>query len=350
MIGTLLLLPFAFLSPWQDSTVEQIAKTYNAAHVRPLSVEMKLKYTRNGHALDAVVKIDKNKQAFMEANSKSGTYKINIAESGIRESVTTDMVYDEHPYEGSVMFGESRISGDLSAYPSWFGVPKFDVLMPLKESKLVDSKSIGGVVCQGVHVELSPPGGAVKRTVYVDPKGNIRQFDVDSTARGTRIQESWVISGLTIVSAFPAATFGMQIPVGFVPYALPSTYGQLQEGGAFPMTGWRDSKGSAVNLKTLLKGKPGLIAFLDGEQPSQGALLKLKSIQQSVPAIIIGLDGFKGAGILADGGAFDKVRIPATPYFVLVDGKGLVTKMLMGFDPADPTRLGRDVAQALKGN
>ena len=178
------------------------------------------------------------------------------------------------------------------------------------------------------------PQGPLELRLLVDPQGRPVRFSAGPRA--------WRVTAFDPGTADPAA-FRLELPLGYVPYALPEMPAPLAIGEAAPLVGWRKG-GRTVDLNEPRRGKPRLLAVLDAERPSRVARPFLIELGRTVPVFLI-----EKGGVEDPTGALLKRLSPSgTPMFYLVGPDGTVRKLWLGFDPAKGKAWIAEVREAAK--
>lgn len=220
--------------------------------------------------------------------------------------------------------------GDLRTYMPSAGTPK-----------LMGSEAIDGVDCDRIksagYEAWIAKDGRLMRLIFEAPSER-------HTAKITTDFRSYK-SGVK----FPDSTFALAIPAGYRAYALPRETLTFPVGSLFPLEGWQSTSGP------LPKGKSVLIVATAPDCVISGKAAKaLDSLRDVLPVWVLGDDkpptGLEGLPFATLPGqrALDRLFVPATPYFYLVDGAGKVKRMWLGFDEAESEAFVNEVITAAK--
>ncbi len=232
----------------------------------------------------------------------------------------TERTYDERASTGGFRTYESRISGAPTLLPGF-------LLAGTVANVFGGNKPIVAPVAGGdeLRVTIQSPAGPVVLRLVVAPSGR----PVAYSSEGPRGDFAWRIAAFDAIGPDPTP-FHVELPLGFVPHALPEMPVPLQVGEAAPLVGWRKA-GKPVDLNEPDRGRPRLLAVLSPDSlPSRAARPFLIDLGRTMPVFLIEPGGVTDPS----GSLMKRLSPPGTPMFYLVGPDGTVKKLWLGFDVA----------------
>lgn len=245
-------------------------------------------------------------------------YAVTSTEGAYMEIDHAGGIYDERPSTGGFRMYDSRVS------PAQAFVPSF-LLVGSTAGVLGGDKPKATEVAGGdeLMTTTQTQSGPLEQRLTIDAQGRpIRFFQ-----KGSGGSRAWRLLSFVDASA-DGASFRLEPPLGYVPFALPELPEPLAIGESAPLTGWRRG-GKAVDLAEPQRGKPRLLAALGADCPaSRAARPTLIALGKSLPVFLI------GPGEITDpsGVLLKRLSPPGTPMFYLVGGDGKVKGLWFGFD------------------
>jgi hypothetical protein len=167
---------------------------------------------------------------------------------------------------------------------------------------------------------------------------------------------TWILSNYRWNWRSSLSAFYTPLPKGYVPYAVPAASAvALEVDQQFPSTPWK-AGGKMVDLKAATAGKPALILITSPDSaPSRAAVSSTSSLKAGItgtPLEVVSLartaSAAKGLPFDSTGKAAVAIGETSTPLFVLIDGKGKITNLWTGFDPATESQFVKEVQVAIK--
>jgi len=295
--------------------------------------------------------IDRDQRLFMTMKAAGLDYTACITPNKVIELDNLEKVYDEYAGNGHAFIPPSRLTSAVELFPSWIYLQDLRKLVPKGAAFVIsEPETVSGIKCDRVISKFKGPenaSGVVDASL--DSAGVVRRMRITHSSPMGASDFEWRFSTMKPMPPTDAGKFGLGLPLGYVPYGLPDTGMPISVDATFPMTGWSSPSG-ALDLTAKLGAKGGLIAILGGEsEPSALAKASLARVSGEVPVVTLGdgtaqapgLDGFDATGKL-----MATVNPPATPFFALVDGKGKVRRLWMGFEPAKASEFEADIRKS----
>lgn len=229
-------------------------------------------------------------------------------------------------FPGWVVLTDLRKGFDNTAHVSYAGTEK-----------------VGAVSCDHVKISISTREGVVNEDVWIEPSGKLAKLSLGVPMSPTKV---WTIHEVQRLTAIPKNELYFDIPAGYTPHQFPQFLGPLAVDETFPVSGWKDSAGRSLKLN----GKTFIAALGEQCEPSTRSLSALKGITGVRVVMLSDAKKTTHAGWYADavGTSLTKLSLPATPTFFLVDGKGKITHLWMGYDPEKRDAFLKEIAEALK--
>jgi len=292
--------------------------------------------------------VDSGKRLFISMKAPDLDYVASITPRQVVELDKLTQLYDEHSGEEQAYVPKSRLTGAVQMFPRWIRANDLRQILPKGVSFLIsEPETIGGASCDRVVAKYSLPdhsSGVIDASI--DSTGVVRRMRILAQSLMGTTDFEWAFTEMRPIRASDEPKFDVKLPVGYVPYALPSNGDPVAVDRVFPMNGWATASGK-LNLGSKLGANGGLIAILgEDSPPSEAAKVALKRVASGVPVVTLadgphavsGLDGFDPSGKL-----IDAVNPPSTPFFALVDGKGKVRRLWMGYDAEKSADFEKDI-------
>lgn len=272
-----------------------------------------------------------DKRMRLEAKAGGLDYLCVITPQGTRELDRVDRQYDDQ-YNTRIMAPPSRISGAGQTFPAWVSAPDFRTMVPKGTTFTSEGRrTIGKVSGDLVKASYTMDGGEHSVEVVIDNAGiPVHVLMHGQTSMGGYRRE-WNVDALKPIQAPPTSFFTFSVPDGYVPFSLDVIPGPIGVGDTLPLRGW----GGIDLAKRMAKG--GLVAILSADsEPSRRAGAALAKIRSAgTPVVTLGdAGGVPGAEGYATPKLLEELHVPSTPIFFKIDGKGKISAVWLGFDPA----------------
>lgn len=295
--------------------------------------------------------VDHRARLFMAYKTKGLDYLCTITPKTYLEVDNTQKLYEESDGVPHVMIGDSHLTSANQYFPIWYISDDLTKMVPSAAKRSLEAKeTVNGASCDRVKVEI---GGEQPQNLEfsIDGKGMLRKVVQTPLGMGAGSAITWIVASATAMTPSDEAKFGLKVPLGYVPYSVPTVHGPIEVGNAFPMSGWASNTGSALDLKKTLGPKGGLIVIEDESEVSQRASSTLDHFK-GMPMVVLGtgtkpLGGTQGYD--PKGTTLKAISAPGYPLFAMVDGSGKITKLWMGFDPDAAGTFEAEVRDAFAG-
>jgi len=341
----------------KDQAVDAVLARFVPAMKAMPSYEVQVAFKSNHGQLKSNLILDGMKRLFYDATTTSGDrYTLSISPSGYREVERSQKTYDEYPYPGRIRLYSSRISPISETLPSWLLAGDLHNLIPNGSAvKLEGTETLNGEVCDKVMVVFRSRMGNADIQMSVAKSGLVYYYhSVINTPRGKE-DDAWTFSRYKPLSNISEARFENRVPDGFTPHSISEHATPVEVDHKADLSGWVDSKTGTVWNPA--PGKPVLFVLTSaGSLPSDRAVEAVKKWRSSFEAsgaqVAIASDEAtrSGAGGLLYNPSQKSVQAlgaPSTPMLFLIDGKGMVRNLWMGFAPDGAAKLKQDLLNAI---
>jgi hypothetical protein len=235
-------------------------------------------------------------------------------------------------------------------------------------------RSVKSLAPPGSKYRIVPGGGGYStiETRFTNERGgtSLVRLTFDGAGRLTKLREgsvdgaSQVYSEITLSNyqfnpTLPESLFVATPPVGFVPDELPDERIEIQTGMKFPLTGWNVlRKAPGTNGLQPAKGRFALIVTGPSSDPVTARTIKFLEANDARLqkmkittwwALPKGGHASAKTGILQEqSNVMQKLELPSSPFWFLIDDRGVIIRMWNGFDPSNTRQYWKDIDAALK--
>jgi hypothetical protein len=328
----------------QATSADQVLDRFANARKTPLRVEAAIDASI-GDSPNYATKIwvDGQARTLFLAKSPSGVYRASLKPSLIRETDETSKMYDEHPYHGWSLQG-LRLSPAATLFPSWMAIPDLRKIAGAGKWELKGYQVRDGIGFDRLHLRSEQNGAGVEMNVDVDSRGFIVGFDQDQWNPMGRMRRKWIVTNYRPRVSFTSSEIELPVPIGYMPFALDYPQIGVVVGDMFPLKGW--SRPLTPKAKSLV------VLYGEDCEPSRKALPWLQGLQKRMPITYIS-DGSPKLvpSALSDrsGKLLEKLSYQATPTMYLLDEKGKVIGIWMGYDPAKAASVQKEIIEVAAG-
>lgn len=314
------------------------------------AVALRFKVTMRGQDLPGEGVVDHRDRLFMAYKAKDLDYLCSITPKTYLEVDNTQKMYEEFDGPPHVMIADSHLTFANQYFPIWYISDDLTKMVPSKAPRVLEAKeTVDGTSCDRVKVTID--GEQPEQLEFsIDGKGMLRRVVRTPLGMGAAGSISWTVSSATPMKSTDEAKFGLKIPLGYVPYSIPTVHGPLEVDNPFPMTGWTANAGGTLDLKKTLGPKGGLIVIEDDSEVSRRAGSTLDHFK-GMPMVVLSAGSKRLAGTQgydAKGSTIKAISAPGYPLFAMVDGNGKITKLWMGFDPDAAASFEAEVRDAFR--
>jgi hypothetical protein len=333
----------------QAPTAEAILKRFDQYMKRADSLAITLKARVNGQSIgEGYMKLDRPGRMHLSVKLRGSELAFILNEQEGLELDRGHQAYANHPTYGQLFIPEFKLSQVLNyASPSFLIRGSSRGMFPPDLKPQVTPKvMVNGVSTDILSAKQNGPMGETEMKYWFDSAGRLVKFYSRSASpQGTLVVEH-DYSGYTMNPKFASTEFSTKLHLGYMPFSLAQAGYGIPQGEQVPNIQLKNANsGAQTNLTSLTSGANTLVLFADPDFPSNTALLaSLKDVVKKVPdsrLIVVGLrrDVASAKKIGASEVYYDptgtqlvKMAIPAGPTILLIDKKGKLAQMFMGFD------------------
>lgn len=340
-----------------DDPAKAVLNCYATLIAKNPAYSVQLRASTKG-APDAVGSwaIQRPSRQLFRAEWRGEVYSYSQTERGTSEINESTRIYDEFDAMPHLYPPRARVANvPAISYPYFLLTTDLKYLVPPKEGfRIMQSDTINGSPMDRLVADVKGPMASVHLEVTIDSRGEMRKFLKRVTGDSGTSTITWQLSGFKSQSSPKLAVYQTPIPLGFVPYALPSSADPIEVGQVLRLGNWIDvSNSKAVNLSKVLSGKTSLLAILGVDtrlnQASNESIKRLKNRGVNVvPLLESRVHGVTSGYYDPLNQAMKSLSPPATPMFVLIDGAGKVKNLWLGIDSDGAADFEKDVMRAVQ--
>lgn len=206
--------------------------------------------------------------------------------------------------------------------------------------------TVNGVVTDMVSGKAKTEDGTIEVKAWIDASGKLIKFSSNSqSGRGILLVEQ-ELSNYVINQKIPDTVFSTKWPVGYTPHRLHRGDFGLHQAEPVPNVELRKaSNNEKVTLSSLISGANTMVVLTDPEFPSNAAMLKsVRELSSKIPdfrMVVVSVKrdvasaqkiGVSDIYFDPTGASIKKLGVPGSPTMLLIDKKGKLAQMFMGFD------------------
>lgn len=267
-------------------------------------------------------------------------YSLRANAKSILEVERVSRMYSEHQPTGALRLPPLDLSRGVGLSLPGMLMQKglASAIPPKAELKYVGSEREQGVTTDRVRAQYKTPVAEVTIDAWVDAQGALRRYDLEVVQAGSRFTNSLRLSNYRINPPTTPRQFAMGLPIGFVPFVFDEEPAVIGQGRPLRIAGLTTTDGKPFDLSKWLAGKKTLVAVLGkGCAPSAALLSSLKTLAGGLRTVVIAPDKSvraPGSLLLVDpkGNALQATGTPSTPLIALIDSRGAVQQVWLGFD------------------
>ncbi len=283
------------------------------------------------------------------------SYVYSQADGEMTEIDTGTQTYDSFEGITSLYPPRARVSSLPNlAYPSFLLAKDLRSAAPAHSYKVIASDTIDGQILDRVSVDIPGAGTNVHLELTIDSQGRLRRYVRKITGETGKSLVTWNFTDFKPTLHPTLAHFSTPIPLGYVPYALPTSPDPVAVGTKLKLGVAIDlTRKINVDLSKQISGKVSLIAVL-GADPrlTEISLRSLDRMGASGLNVLRLYESKPSDGTLgfyySSNEAIKLLAPPSTPMFVLVDRLGKVTHLWMGIDEDETAAFEKSVLAATK--
>lgn len=272
-----------------------------------------------------------------------------------------DKVYREYGALGRMFIPDTDISDTpMYSLPVALMLGSLDAIVPDGvKFESGGTADIEGVKVDVVRASFDTQAGHVVQKVMIDGSGRPLQFIREVSGGGRSFVATIKTANYKINIPLEDEFFEVPPPLGFVPQTLPADAYPLNVGERITLAGWK-KLAAKEELSALASGKSLFLAVTEPScEVSKSAATVVAKLVKEIEAkggvsAAINIDSnstqpvaFSGLPTYVDpnGKLVESLRVPGTPLFLLVDPKGVVSRVWLGFDPAEADAFRADVLE-----
>jgi len=220
---------------------------------------------------------------------------------------------------------------------------------PSATVKYVGSEKTGGETCDHVRAISRTQMAEITVDVWIDSRGALRQYDIQIMQSMSRFVNSIKLSNYKANPSTNPSQFAMALPTGYVPFVFDTEPAVVSQGQKLKIGNLSGIDGKSFDLSAWLNGKKTLLVVAGKDcQPSKELISNLQAISGSIRTVVIlPNSGMKANASLSlvdrTGAALTSLSTPSTPVVVLLDTKGIVGQVWLGFDKANIQQLASEI-------
>lgn len=328
----------------QATTADQVLDRFATAHNPPPRFEANINVSfGNSPPIKSEIKVDGEARCLFTVRWPQGVYKALINKSLIRETVSTDKLYDEHPSRGLSLRG-TRLSSAAQIFPDWIRIKDLRAIGKDPKWMLKGYQVRNGIGADRLYLRQEENGAGSIHIVDIDMRGFIVGFDQEQWNPMMRTRYRWDVTDYRPRTSFVVGELDLALPIGYMPYALDYTQGGAEPGGTFPLTGWsRELKIAKTSL---------LVVYGEDCEASERALPWLHKLESTMPVIYVS-DGkpklVPSALYDPSGKQMEQLDFQATPAMYLLAPDGKILGMWMGYDSARAVAVQKEIVETAAG-
>lgn len=215
--------------------------------------------------------------------------------------------------------------------------------------KYLGSEKTGSVASDHIRAHSKLQMGEITVDVWIDGQGALRQYDIQVIQPMSRFVNSIKLSNYKVNPTTNPGQFTMALPLGYVPFVFDTEPLVISQGQKLKISNLVGLDGKPFDLVKWLVGKKTLMVVAGKEcLPSQNLISNIAEVSGGVRTVAILQTGGKKTGAaltLLDlkGDALKSTSTPSTPLVILLDSKGVVGQVWIGFDKANIQQLAYEI-------
>jgi hypothetical protein len=252
--------------------------------------------------------------------------------------------YDESIYSKASTGPLCRISDiATNGYPAMLLPGSLKRFLPeAGTKKVLGNEQIAGEPTDHLQISADGPSGKLEIDMWVRKDGALVKYGLSVASLGRTSKSSIVFTDYGVDKPLSAGTFVAAIPRGYMPHAFEDIPKPIEPGEVVPVTGWVDAvTGKPADLAKGPSGKRLLVVVAANCKPSARAIDAVRELSSSVPVWVLNTTktpskawAQSGLRLCHDptGKNLAKLSAPGTPFFILIDAKGVVQRLWYGFE------------------
>lgn len=335
------------------ANAEQILarNTSYMSKVQSMSVKVDATSSRRPGKGKATLLFKKPNSIAFDLDWGSERFSVRANSKTVIEIERNSRMYSEHGPTGGLALPPSDLSAGLSlSFPGMLlrGGLRATLGKNAKTS-YIGIEKIGGVAADHIRADISAQMAQITINAWIDSKGTLRKYDIAVSEAGSMFTNSLSFSDYKINLSTTPKDFTLKLPAGYVPYVFEEEPYVVQSGQKLNLGSLTFSNGKPFDLVKWLSGKPALLVVAGPDcQPSKEMLAALPELAGSLRTLAVVPNATskpRSTLTLVDpkGQALANMRTPSSPIIVLVDSKGVVAQVWIGFSKTSESETAREI-------
>lgn len=332
-------------SPAPEAALDRMVGFLKAPNLR---TEFSMDFNdRKGYAAGKIL-VARPGRLYFSSRSANEDYEYVVNPKLLREVEHRQRVYDDLPFMGVVLAPDSEIAVEPAyTFPEFvFAGDVRKLVPPGTKFSALPSQTIAGQTCERVKASYTAMMASGTIEIAIDGSGRPWFYSHDSRSpEGRRVMtfhfKSWDTKPLD------PKLFEIPIRNGYVPRYLPYQPYPVPLDRPLPAVPWESASGK-VNLAQVFRGKP-YVLFVSAEGCSVSAraaaflakrAAELRASGFGVASAVLRATTASKPYLPGTTAVFDRtgavnkvLRLPMTPTVMMVDAKGVLRRLWMGYDP-----------------
>ncbi|HJP83901.1 MAG TPA: DUF2092 domain-containing protein [Fimbriimonadaceae bacterium] len=332
----------------QTGSADAVLRRFDQFMAKAPAFSVSVSSSVNGHHLaETVFRIQRPKRMSIVAKFAHTEGVFNLNESEGIEVFRSATLYALHPAVGKLYMPPFKMLNPLiHTVPTalYQGNSKTLFASGLRP-KYAGKATINGVQTDVLSGYMKGDNSELNMKFWIDPSGKILKTYLKSVSmQGTFILEQ-SLSKYVLNPTFSSATFSTQLPLGYSPFALARFPDVNPSGEPMPTVTLRSVSGRVGTLKSIAEGKNLLLVVCNPGFHANSELIRaMPTVAKRVPdsKVVYATDRRDAASAKSlnagdvyfdpTGKELTKLALPGTPTVYLIDKKGNLIQMFVGFD------------------
>jgi len=278
-------------------------------------------------------------------------YSLRANKAKIIEIERNSRMYSVHEPTGGLLLPPLDLSRGIGlSFPGMLlqkGVAS--AIPPGARLKFVGSEKTGGILADRIRANYKTQVAEVTVDAWIDKSGALRRYDIQVVQAMSRFANSLQLSNYRINPKTFPGQYEMTLPIGYVPFVFDEEPLVIGPGKKLKIGKLADMGGKSFDLEKWLIGQKTLVVVAGkGCQPSLDLLKQLRSLAGTLRSLAIVPDRSVSVSaskvvIDAHGAAIESTSTPSTPLIALVDSRGVVRQVWLGFDKKNMESLSLEI-------
>jgi hypothetical protein len=332
----------------QTGSADAVLRRFDQFMAKATAFSVAVSSEANGrHLAETILKIQRPKNLSLVAklSETEGVFILN-ANEGI-EIFRRPEQYAVHPAIGKLYLPPLKMLPSLvhTVPHALIRGNSKDLFPPSVKPKFTGKETLGGVSTDVLSAHMKGNAGEFDMKYWIDSSGRILKTYLKSNGIQGSFTLEQRLSKYVVYQTFPASTFSTQLPLGYSPFELERLPEPNYSGEPMPAVTLRSVSGQVGTLKSIAGGKNLLLVVCDPGFHANSELIRaMPTVAKRVPdsKVIYATDRRDAASAKSlnagdvyfdpTGKELAKLALPGTPTVYLIDKKGILIQMFVGFD------------------